>query len=209
MRLTHASRLVCSASNRGVLIDVVTRWGVSCRLRNFFKPRLWGWAQFRVMTAAWQFLAPLLLSPRQVKSPSLLLLHLFLPLSRRLQPRVSHPVSLRHVSWESRPSSPALTALRQCQSLPLSWRQMQRLRFNGSYFSTCSLRATFTLSVLLYKQKTVIRLQCHSFSSTSHTWALMPPQTEYILVFTSCLTSSALFTHKLLWNVILSPAYSE
>lgn len=72
-------------------------------------------------------------------------------------------------------SPPALATLRQCQSPPLCWRQMQLLRFNGSYFPTCSVWATFTLPVLLYKQKTVIRLRCHSFSSatltyTSYTW---------------------------------------
>lgn len=99
-------------------------------------------------------------------------LSLSLPSARCLSPCLSPSCF-----WESRPSSPALTTLRQCQSLHLSWRHMQLLCFNGSYFSTCSVWATSTLSVLLYKQKTVIRLQCHSFSSapltsTSYTWAL-------------------------------------
>lgn len=160
-----------SASNRGVLIDVVTRWGVSCRWegeRHFFHPRLWGWAQFRVMTALDSFWLLSFFSPRQVKSPPL---PLSPPSAQCLSPCL--PASCL---WESRRSSPTLTTLRRCHSLPLSWRQMQLLRFNGSYFSTCSLRATFTLSVLLYKQKTVIMLQRHSFRPTPHTWAPMPPK---------------------------------
>ncbi len=165
--LIHTSHLVSPASNRGVLIDVVTRQGVSCRLRReryFFQAEALRLSSVQGDDSCWQFLAPLLLSPRQVKSPPLPLSSL--SLASAFSPSVSRPVCLPpSCLWETRPSSPALTTLRQCQSLPLPWRQMQLLRFNGSYFSTCSVWASFTLSVLLRKQKTVIELQCHSFSS--------------------------------------------
>lgn len=144
-------------------IDVVTRWGVSCRLRGeryFFQAEAVRLSSVQGDDSCWQFLAPLLLSPRQVKSPPSLFLSLSLPSAQCLSPCL-----FLSCFSESRPSSPALNTLRHRQSLPLSWRQMQLLPFNGSYFSTCSVWATFTLSVLLYKQKTVIKLQCHSFSS--------------------------------------------
>lgn len=81
-------------------------------------------------------------------------------------------------------SPPALATLRQCQSPPLCWRQMQLLRFNGSYFPTCSVWATFTLPVLLYKQKTVIRLHCHSFSSATLTYTSYTWEKKYIHKYT-------------------------
>lgn len=161
-----------------MLIDVVTYLGVSCRLRrerdfffSFSQAEALRLSSVQGDDSCRQFLAPLPLSPRQVKPP--LPLPLSLPSAERLSPCL--PPSC--VS-ESRPSSPALTTFRHCQSLPLSWRHMQLLRFNGSCFSTGSLRATFTSTVLLYKQKTAIGLQHHSssadsFTSTSHTFALI------------------------------------
>lgn len=64
--------VVCSASNSGVLIDVVTHWGVRCRLRReryFFQAQALRLSSVQGDDSRWQFLAPLPLSPRQVKSP--------------------------------------------------------------------------------------------------------------------------------------------
>lgn len=104
-------------------------------------------------------------------------------------------------------SPPALATLRQCQSPPLCWRQMQLLRFNGSYFPTCSVWATFTLPVLLYKQKTVIRLHCHSFSSatltyTSYTW-WKKNKNYYIYVCVCLCVCQASYCRWLDWSMIL------
>uniref|UniRef100_A0A3B4YWP6 Retinoic acid receptor gamma-A-like n=1 Tax=Stegastes partitus TaxID=144197 RepID=A0A3B4YWP6_9TELE len=92
---------------------------------------------------------------------------------------------------------------------------MQLLRFNGSYFSTCSLRDTFTLSVLLYKQKTVIRLRCHSFSSKLLRFPhLSPPKTECITLFTAHLAALCLFInlsvkHDAFSSIVISSIVSE
>lgn len=103
MKLIHMSRVVSSVSNRGVLIDVVTRWGVSCRLRRhryFFQAKALRLSSVQGDDSCWQFLAPLLLSPHQVEPP---------PASSSsfyLHPSVSHPVSLRHVSLSHIPPQP-------------------------------------------------------------------------------------------------------
>lgn len=99
MRLIHTSHPVCSASNRGVLIDVVTRWGVSRRLRReryFFQDQALRLSSVQgddscltVFGSSLSFSTPGKASPPPPPPLS--------PLPRRLQPSVSHPVSLRHV----------------------------------------------------------------------------------------------------------------
>lgn len=129
--------------------------------------------------SCWQSLAPLFLSPRQVKSsPSLppppsLSLAAFSPASLTLSLSVMFPGS--HVP--PRPLSPPSDTVSHYLS------PGARCSFSismGAIFPLVLSGPLFTLSVLLYKQKTVVGLQCHSRSSapltsTSHTWALMPP----------------------------------
>lgn len=101
------SPAVSSVSNSDVLIDIVTHRGVSCRLRReryFFQAEALRLISVQGDDSCWQFLAPLPLSPHQVKSPPTPPRRL--PLSRCLQPSVSRPVSPRHVSLSHVPPRP-------------------------------------------------------------------------------------------------------
>lgn len=153
--------------------DVVTHQEVNCGLKERYFCSCQG-SEAELSSVWWQ----LLTSPRQVKSTT----HPA-PLSlTALSPGVSHPVSLRHCFRESRPSSPAPIALRQCQSLPLP----------GARCSVnVSIRAVFQLFQL---SGPILHCRCcyinrkHSFISTTltsacYTWALCMD----IFFFLSCI----------------------
>lgn len=162
----------------------------------FFRPRLWGWAQFMW----WQPLtgfgsSPPFSTPGKVPSPPpslpLSLFHHLEPgcLSPCLPPsrfRVTSLLSRSHhrqtVSFTDSPLAPDAAS-------PFEWVIFFRLFCWGHFF---------TLSVSLYKQKTVIKLHCHSFNSnalSSYTWAhVFPP-------------NMLCFLNNLTWGVIRFPAY--
>lgn len=133
-----------------MLIDVVTRCEVSPGRRKrqkeregrFFRLRLRGWAQFRMMTDP----GPLSLGLFQPGGAGIVPIYFsvfscFPSLLLCPFPFLCLPLSLYLVSCCLLPlfclslSPPLPPRVRHCQSLPLPWRHMQLLLFNRSFFS--------------------------------------------------------------------------
>lgn len=162
MGLSRGTHLVSCASDRGVLIDVVTCWGVSWGLRReryFCSSR---GSKAELSSGWWQLLTafgsfPSFSTPGKVQpSP-------FCPgVSRCLFPSCF---------WKSRPSSPTLMPPPDSVSHCLS--PGARCRLSVSMAAVCSAWAMLHCP-RYYINRKLIRLHCYSPSptSTSDTWNL-------------------------------------